>query len=274
MDPLVPEVATIRKITPETASADVKTFEVQPDESEVFSYEPGQYAMLSVFGVGECPVSITSTYEPGAPLEFSIKEVGRVTGALHEAQVGHKIGVRGPYGNHFPVKQWQGRRLLFIGGGIGLAPLRSLINYCVRSRENFGELQLVYGARSPKDLCFKEELFDNWPEVSGMQVHLTVDAAGDDWDGEVALVPDFLEELSFSPDDTIAVTCGPPIMIRFTIEALKRMGFADHKIVTTLEIKMQCGVGNCGRCNIGDKYVCVDGPVFTYQELSSLPQEY
>ncbi len=273
-NPLVPQVATIEKIITETDSGDVRTFIVEMDSRESFSYRPGQCAMLSVFGVGESMISICSNYSARGPLHFSVKRVGRVTSALHEAEPGHKIGVRGPYGNAFPVDEWKGRDLLFIGGGIGLAPLRSLVNHCLDARDDFGHIDILYGARSPGDLCFKRELRDNWPLAEDADVHLTVDAADEDWDGAVALVPHRLEELAPSPGGTVAITCGPPIMIKFTIEALKRLGFADDQIVTTLEMKMQCGVGICGRCNIGGRYVCVDGPVFTYEQLRSLPQEY
>ncbi|MFO8060518.1 MAG: FAD/NAD(P)-binding protein [Bacillota bacterium] len=273
-NPLVPQVATIENIIAETDSGDVKTFTVTVDEGEVFSYRPGQCAMLSVFGAGESMISICSNYRPAGPLEFGVKRVGRVTSALHEAEPGHKIGVRGPYGNGFPTEEWKGRNLLFIGGGIGLAPLRALINHCLDAREDFEAIDILYGARSPGDLCFRRELRDHWPKIPGVNVHLTVDQAEEDWDGAVALVPHRLEEIAPSPEDAVAVTCGPPIMIKFTIEALKRLGFADAQIVTTLEMKMQCGVGICGRCNIGGKYVCVDGPVFTYEQLRDLPQEY
>lgn len=273
-NPLVPKLATIREIIPETSAQDVKTFVVEPDDGDVFSYRPGQCAMLSVFGVGESMISITSTHRRKGPFEFSVKRAGRVTGALHEAEVGHKIGVRGPYGNSFPVEEWKGKNLLFIGGGIGLAPLRSLINYCLDTRQDFEKVDILYGARTPGDLCFKREIFENWPKAEGAAVHLTVDAGDPSWTGAVALVPHYLEELGPCPENTVAVTCGPPIMIKFTLQSLKKLGFEDNQIVTTLELKMQCGIGKCGRCNIGEKYVCVDGPVFTYEELRQMPEEY
>ncbi len=271
-NPLMPQVAEIIEIVPETEDGDVKTFVVENEGG--FAYRPGQCAMLSVLGVGECMISISSNHIEGAPLEFSVQRVGRVTDALHDLEVGHRVGVRGPYGNAFPLDDWKGKNLLFIGGGIGLAPLRPVINRCLQRRDDFGEMQLIYGARSPGNLCFKRELYDNWAEDPDIDVALTVDEGDDDWDGAVALVPHYLEELAPASEDTVAITCGPPIMIRFTIEALKRLGFADDDIVTTLELKMQCGVGKCGRCNIGSKYVCVDGPVFTYEQLKSVPQEY
>lgn len=272
MNPLTPRVATIRDIIAETD--DVKTFVIEPDAGDTFPYHPGQCAMLSVFGIGEAMISITSTAARRGPLEFSVKRVGRVTGALHEAEPGHKVGVRGPYGNWFAVETWEGRNLLFVGGGIGLAPLRALINHCLDARQLYGRVEIVYGARSPRDLCFKREIMENWPRVEDVGVHLTVDAAADGWPGAVALVPHFLEQLNPSPEGTVAITCGPPVMIKYTLQSLKKLGFADDQIVTTLELKMQCGVGKCGRCNIGSKYVCLDGPVFTYEQLKQLPQEY
>ncbi|MFW5955707.1 MAG: hydrogenase, partial [Rhodothermales bacterium] len=164
--------------------------------------------------------------------------------------------------------------LLFIGGGIGLAPLRSLIEHCIRHRERFGHMHIVYGAASPKDLVFKRELFEVWPQQADLRVDVTVDAADEGWDGPVGFVPPFLEELDPTPAGKIAITCGPPIMIRFVIQTLTKMGYARDAIITTLEKRMKCGIGKCGRCNIGSTYVCLDGPVFSLDELDELPQEY
>jgi NAD(P)H-flavin reductase len=272
---LIPRVATIESIRPETAAGDVKTFVVSIDGLEgTFGHRPGQCAMLSWFGAGECMISITSSPTRGPQLEFAVKSTGRVTGVLHEAEPGQKVGIRGPYGNGFPVEQWYGKRLLFVGGGIGLAPLRSVINYCLDRRELFGAIDIVYGARSPGDLCFKDELFAAWPAAPDARVHLTVDRGDDGWNGPVGFVPPFLAELAPSPEGTVAVTCGPPVMIKLVLGVLERLGFADDQIITTLELKMQCGVGKCGRCNVGSKYVCKDGPVFSLKELKGLPAEY
>ena len=275
MKPLVPAMATVKEIVPETGSGDVKTFRLEFDEpKDRFSHRPGQCAMVSVFGAGECMISISSDPLSEGPLGISVKRAGKVTGALHELEPGAKVGLRGPYGNGFPVESWHGKNLLFIGGGIGLAPLRSLITYCLHHRERFGDFQVVYGARSPQDLCFKKDLFEAWSGRDDMRLDVTVDAGDRDWKGPVGLVPHFLEGLEPSPKDTIAVTCGPPIMIKFVLQSLEKLGFEDDQVVTTLELKMQCGVGKCGRCNIGPKYVCIDGPVFSLKELKALPQEY
>ncbi len=272
-NPLFPRVVVVEEIRRETP--DVKTFRVvAPDGGELFDYKPGQCAMLSLFPVGEALFSITSSPTRRGFLEFSIKETGMVTRALHEIEAGTKLGLRGPYGNSFPTELLKGKDLLFIGGGIALAPLRSLINYCLDNRDDYGRVDIIYGARSSKDLVQKVELFENWPRVRDTHVHLTVDVKSDDWDGNVGFVPAFLEQLNPSPEGKVTITCGPPIMIKFVLESLARMGYQPENIITTLEMKMKCGVGKCGRCNIGDKYVCKDGPVFSLAELQQMPNEF
>jgi NAD(P)H-flavin reductase len=269
-NPLIPTAGKIIKIVTETP--DVKTFHVTTAQGKPFTPMPGQLGMLSLLQVGEAMFSITS--QGPEHLEFAIKKTGLLTDALHEAEEGQAVGVRGPYGNGFPVEMCQGKDLLFIGGGIGLAPVRSLINYCMEHRSDFGKIQIIYGSRSPADLCFKTDLFENWPKAKNTRVDITVDRGDDDWTGNVGFVPAFLEELNPSPKGTIAVTCGPPIMIKFVLQALDRMGFSPEQIVTTLEMRMKCGIGKCGRCNIGSCYVCLDGPVFRLAELQNLPNEY
>ena len=274
---LVPEVATILEIRDETANGDTKTFKVQVDNPEgAFKHLPGQCAMISLFGVGEVMISITSSPTRGWPLELCIKRAGRVTGALHDAQIGDKVGLRGPYGNVFPVEDWKGKNLVFIAGGFALAPVRCLIDYCLAHRDWFKHIDIIYGARSPGDLCFKSDIFDRWTKERDTTVSLTVDRADEagTWKGAVGFVPAFVEQLKPSPKDTIAVTCGPPIMIKFVLQVLPKLGFTDEQTFTTLELKMQCGVGKCGRCNIGDKYVCVDGPVFNLSQIKELPSEF
>ncbi|MFA5536314.1 MAG: FAD/NAD(P)-binding protein [Bacillota bacterium] len=268
--PLLPVVGKVIKIVEETP--DVKTFHVTSDEGKPFTPMPGQLGMVSLLPVGEAMFSVT-TQGPDH-LEFAIKKAGTLTGVLHEIEVGQAIGVRGPYGNGFPIDLFKGKDIVFIGGGIGLAPVRSMINYCVENRDNFGKLNIIYGARSPEDLCFKEDLFENWLKVRDTQVHVTVDKGDDNWKGNVGFVPAFLEEINPTPENTIALTCGPPIMIKFVLQSLAKMNFQPEQIVTTLEMRMKCGVGKCGRCNIGSKYVCLDGPVFTLAELNEMPSEY
>ncbi len=267
----LPHLATIIEIeaqTPDTTMLRVTLDD--PTLAQSFTYRPGQFAELSIFGVGECPISIASTPTRKGFLEFCVRAVGQVTNALHELDVGSKIGVRGPYGNPFPLSELEGRNLLFIGGGIGLAPLRSLINYVLDNRDHYGEVELIYGARSPQDLAFKDEL-KLWDEQEGVTVYLTVDRGDERWRGPVGFVPSFLREIAPSPQEKVAFTCGPPIMIKLVMEALEEMGFPPDHMVTTLEMKMKCGVGKCGRCNIGSRYICRDGPVFTLEQLKALP---
>ncbi|KKM12307.1 hydrogenase [Clostridiales bacterium PH28_bin88] len=270
VNPLVPVVGKIIKIVQETP--DVKTFHVTTESGKPFTPMPGQLGMLSLVPVGEAMFSITS--QGPDHLEFAIKKTGILTDALHEAVEGQAVAVRGPYGNGFPIEMCKGKDLLFIGGGIGLAPVRSLINYCVEHREDFGHIQIIYGARSPADLCFKEDLFTNWPKAPNCRVDVTVDKGDGQWMGPVGFVPAFLEQLNPSPEGKVTVTCGPPIMIKFVLQSLAKMGYTPDQIITTLEMRMKCGIGKCGRCNIGSCYVCLDGPVFTLEQLNNMPNEY
>ena len=187
---------------------------------------------------------------------------------------GQQITLRGPYGNGFPVDtDFAGKDLLFIAGGIGLAPLHSVINYCRHYRQNYGKIDIVYGSRSREDLVDFQEILEQWCAEEGISVHLTIDRAQEGWDGHVGFVPNYVKELGFSTDKTV-VMCGPPVMIKFTLAGLTELGFAKEQIYTTMELKMKCGLGKCGRCNIGAKYVCKDGPVFRFDELDALPDEY
>ncbi|MBC7344217.1 MAG: FAD/NAD(P)-binding protein [Clostridia bacterium] len=269
-NPLVPQVGRIIKIIDE--APDVKTFHVTTEKGKPFSPMPGQLAMLSLPQVGEAMFSVT--WQGENHLEFAIKKIGVLTEALHEAVEGQMVGIRGPYGNGFPVEDMKGKDILFIGGGIGLAPIRSLINYCAEHRKDFGHMWIIYGARSPADLCFKKELFEEWPRIENCRVDVTVDKGDENWKGPEGFVPAFLEQLNPSPEGKIAVTCGPPIMIKFVLQALDRMGYKPEQIITTLEMRMKCGIGKCGRCNLGSLYVCLDGPVFTLAQLNELPSEY
>lgn len=272
-NPYLPSPARIEEVRAETP--DTNTFKVvlcEDDCRDDFAYRCGQFAEVSVFGVGEAPFSITSSPTRPGYLEFSIKRMGRVTCALHEMIGGEQIGVRGPYGNSFPVEEWKGKRLLFIGGGIGLAPLRSAINYCLDNRAHYGDMDIIYGARSPADLVFKAEL-EQWTQRDDMRLHLTVDRGDDEWQGRVGFVPALLAEVSPSPQGVVAITCGPPIMIRLVLQELAQLGFSDEQMVTTMEMRMKCGIGKCGHCNIGRSYVCVDGPVYTYAQLEQLGGE-
>mgnify|MGYP003266415786 FL=1 len=273
-DTLIPQVGVVTDVYSDTA--DVKTFRVEkPGGGKLFEHLPGQCAILSVPGKGEAIFSITSSPTNEKYMEFSIKRCGCITDFLHfEVEAGQEIAVRGPYGNHFPVEdKLLGKDLLFIAGGIGLAPLRSVINYMLDKRGDYGSIDIVYGARSKEDFVRYEELTQVWPQRENTRVHLTIDRPQEGWNGNVGFVPDFLKQLDFTPDKTVLL-CGPPIMIKLCLKALTEMGFKKSQVYTTLELRMKCGVGKCGRCNIGRKYVCKDGPVFSCDELDCMPDEY
>ena len=268
--PYLGEVTDIRIDTP-----DVKTFRVlTPDGVKPFEHMPGQCAMLSIPGVGEAMFSITSSPTNREYMEFSIKKCGCLTEWLHAMDVGQQITIRGPYGKPFPVEtELKGKDLLFIAGGIGLAPLRSVINYVRDNRGNYGSVQIVYGARSKDDLVDYNEIISEWMADDGVEVNLTIDREQEGWDGHVGFIPNFVKELNPDLKKTVLM-CGPPVMIKFTLQGLMELGFEKTQVYTTMELKMKCGVGKCGRCNIGDKYVCKDGPVFRFDELDELPDEY
>lgn len=272
-DKLVPIPAVVTEIRTETP--DVKTFRVVGlDGSNCFDHMPGQCAMLTVPGVGEAMFSITSSPTETGYKDFSIKRCGTLTDYLHSMEVGQEIGIRGPYGKPFPVDtEFKGQNLLFIAGGIGLAPLHSVINYVRANRENYGTVDILYGSRSADDLVDFDEIKNVWEKEDGINVYLTIDREQEGWDGHVGFVPSYLKELAFEANRT-AIICGPPIMIKFVLAALIEMGFDKTQVYTTLELKMKCGIGKCGRCNVGSKYVCKDGPVFRFDELDELPDEY
>lgn len=272
-DTLIPVVGVVTDIRQDTP--DVKTFRVVgKDGKKLFEHIPGQCAMLSVPGVSEAMISITSSPTNKEYMEFSVKKCGCLSTWLHEMDVGQQITVRGPYGNGFPVDtELKGKDLLFIAGGIGLAPLRSVINYVRDKRSDYGSVQIVYGSRSKADLVDYQEIIDEWMKTERVEVNLTIDNPQDDWDGHVGFIPNYVKELNPDIRKTILM-CGPPIMIKFTLNGLKELGFKDTQVYTTMELRMKCGIGKCGRCNIGDKYVCKDGPVFRFDQLGELPSEY
>ncbi|MCC8043483.1 MAG: FAD/NAD(P)-binding protein [Oscillospiraceae bacterium] len=272
---LIPKVGVITDIRIDTP--DVKTFRVVgTDGKKLFEHIPGQCAMVSVPGVGEGMFSITSSPTNTEFMEFSIKRCGCLTTVLHALEEGQQITVRGPYGNGFPVEdpeKLKGKDLLFVAGGIGLAPLRSVINYVRDKRENYGKVQIVYGSRSKDDLVDYKEILDEWMATPDFDVYLTIDREQEGWDGHVGFVPNYVKELTPDLGKTVLM-CGPPVMIKFTLAGLKELGFKETQVFTTMELRMKCAIGKCGRCNIGNKYVCKDGPVFSFDQLSELPSEY
>jgi len=240
---------------------------------DAFAFRSGQFAMYSAFGAGECPLCIASPPTRTDSIECTFRMAGRVTRELADVEPGDTIGFRGPYGNCFPTEEWEGRNLVFVAGGIGLPPVRCVICEALDRRDRYGDITIVYGARTIADLVYKREL-DEWRRRSDVRLITTVDPGGETpgWDGEVGFVPAVLDKAGPSSDNAVAVVCGPPVMIRFAIESLRRIGFGPDCIYTTLENRMKCGVGKCGRCNVGSLYVCKDGPVFTAQQIANLPE--
>jgi len=272
-NPYLPDLATVVEVIEETEN--IKTFRVKINNEErmkTFSFEPGQVGQLSVFGTGESTFVINSPPTRMDYLQFSVMRTGEVTGKFHALPVGAQVGVRAPLGNCFPYQEMKGRNIVFIGGGIGMAPLRTLLLFMLDNRKDYGDITLLYGARSPNDMAYSYEL-PEWLGRKDLATVLTIDNEAPGWEHWVGLIPNVLLEMAPNPENAVAVTCGPPIMIKFTLQALKKLGFEDDQIVTTLEKRMKCGVGICGRCNIGTSYVCKDGPVYTYAQLKQLPSE-
>jgi NAD(P)H-flavin reductase len=272
-NPYIPHLVELKEVREEVGGEErpVKTFKVVFIEGLAFDYKPGQCGMLGMLGKGESMLAICSSPTMKGYLEFGVLKMGKVTSALHQAEVGDMLTVRGPYGNGFPVEDWKRKNIVFIGGGIGLTPLRSLIYYTIDKREDYERLDLIYGARTSADLCYKKELFE-MEKREDINVHLSIDIEEEGWTRYVGFVPSNLLEVKPSAENTIAITCGPPIMIRFVVQNLLKLGFKDDSIYTTLEKRMKCGIGKCGRCNIGNLYVCKDGPVFSYSMLKNLPE--
>ncbi|MBR6144205.1 MAG: FAD/NAD(P)-binding protein [Treponema sp.] len=269
----IPYVGVIKEMFDETP--DVKSFRVVGlDGKKLFEHKPGQCAMLIVPGVGESMISITSSPTVQEYMQFSIKKCGCVTTWLHNAQPGQQIAIRGPIGNGFPVDTtFKGKDILVIAGGIGLAPVHSVVDYMLAHRSDYGRIQVIYGSRSKQDLVFLKQLQEEWAHAPNLDLNLTIDRAQDDWNGHVGFVPPYVTEMNPDPSMTV-IMCGPPILIHLSLDALKKLGFKDENVFTTLEMRMKCGIGKCGRCNVGNKFVCKDGPVFSFTQLAELPGEY
>ncbi len=234
-----------------------------------FDFSPGQFMMLSVPGCGEAPISISSSATPKKHIVLTIRRVGKLTETIHTFKKGDVIGLRGPYGNGFPFKRMVKKDLFFIAGGIGMAPLHSLIAHCFSNRDQYGKMNILYGSRNMSEICFLQDL-EEWQKDTGTSCLLTVDEADDSWSGKVGLVTEFLGQFSRDPAKELAFICGPSIMIRFVIEGLRKQGCADKNLYTTLERQMKCGVGLCGHCHFDHRLICADGPVYSADELGDL----
>ncbi|HOZ48802.1 MAG TPA: FAD/NAD(P)-binding protein [Candidatus Hydrogenedentes bacterium] len=267
------EVIEVKQHTVDVKSVKIKFRD--PERAARFSYEVGQFGMFSLFGMGESTFNICSSSNWKDHIEFCFRKTGRVTEAFWQIDEGDTIGFRGPYGNSYPMEEWEGKNLIFIGGGIAMPPIRCAVWYALESREKYGNITVVYGARTTKDLVFEDEL-DQWAEYKDVRVIRCVDPGGEtpEWTYEVGLVPNVLRDAQIPADNTVALVIGPPIMIKFTLPVLDQMGIAPASIYSSLENRMKCGVGKCGRCNCGPVYVCKEGPIFSFEQLSKLPSDF
>lgn len=279
-NPYLPMPVTIRKITIENEAKDLKTFDLVFDnknDAERFNYICGQFAELSVNGAGESPIGIASSPMDKEAIQFTVKRypTGVVTSILHNLSEGDKIGIRGPFGNGFPMKDFKGSNLVIAGGGFALTTLRSLTKYILheKNRSHFEELTVMVAARDPGEMLYKYDL-EEWSKRDDIKLVRTIDKEVKGWAGKVGFAAPVLKEIAPSPKNAYAIVCGPPIMIKTCIAVLLELGFKSNQIFNSLEMRMKCGIGKCGRCNIGPKYVCKDGPVFSYAQLERLPQEY
>lgn len=265
--------AEIEEIRNETF--DTKTFKVRITDKELrnsFSYKQGQFMEVSLLGAGEAPISITSSPSRKGFLEFCIRAAGKVTKSIHSLKKGDSLYLRGPYGNSFPFEEIKGKNIYFVAGGIGLAPLRSLINMVFDNRKDFKHIKILYGAKTPDELCFKDEL-EEWKKIPDTEVWLTVDTPCEGWDCRIGVVTELWKDTHVHPENAVSIVCGPPIMMKFVTMKLTESGFKDKDIIMTLERYMKCGIGKCGHCNIGEKFVCIDGPVFTYEQIEKMPKK-
>ncbi|OYT26670.1 MAG: hydrogenase [Candidatus Altiarchaeales archaeon ex4484_96] len=258
--------ATVEVLDVISESHDVLTLRLDVKKT---SHMPGQFMMLSVFGFGEIPVSVSSSPTITDYIDLSVKKTGSVTSVVHETQPGDTVGLRGPYGRGFPVDEVGDNDLLFMGGGIGLAPLRSFIDYIRDKRDDFNDVSVLYGARTADDMVFRGE-FNDWRSM--FNLHLIADMECEGWYGRVGYVSELLSEVTLDTENTIAIVCGPSIMMKCVVGELKKLWYPDDKIILSFERRMKCGIGKCGHCNIGDKIVCIDGPVFSFDEVRDSPE--
>ena len=265
-----PEIATVARV--ERLGEKEKVFEISLPGGRPLGHKPGQFVQVSALGVGEAPISVSSSpSRSNGSFELAIREVGNVTVALHRMEPSSKVGIRGPFGTSFPIADMVGEDILFVAGGIGLFPLRSFINEVLDKRRGFGRVTILYGARSPAERMFVDEL-EQWKDRDDVEYHETVDSADDSWQGNVGVITTLFPKISIDPARTYCVVVGPPVMYRFVIQAAKDKGLPNDRIILSLERRMKCGVGKCGHCQINGVYVCRDGPVFRYSDILYLPE--
>lgn len=272
----IPISVKVDKVITESDDKTLRTYDlVFCNGDERFDYMPGQFCQLSIMGKGESPLGIASSPTEKDFLRFTVNRVGVVTTAIHYLQEGDMVGLRGPLGNHYPVEKFKGENIVIISGGFAFTTLRSLTVFLLdpKNRSDYKDITLIYGAREPDLLIYKNEL-EEWEKRDDINVHLTIDKQVDGWNKLVGFVPDITRKIAPSSKNTWVVVCGPPIMIKYTLPVLTDLGFPPERIYTSLERRMKCGIGKCGRCNIGSKYVCLDGPVFSLDELEELPEHY
>lgn len=278
-NPYLPYPVRIDSVITETTDRNLKTFKLvflNPEDEAKFAYAPGQFALLSVAGQGEIPIGIASSPTEKGFIKFTVNKVGKVTSFLHNMEAGDVMGVRGPMGKSYPWETLENKNLVIVGGGFAFTTLRSSIVYMLdpANRPRFGKIDVVYGARHPGLLLYKEELAA-WEQRQDIDMHITVDGTNDPhWQYNVGFVPTITKQKAPTASDAYAIICGPPIMIKFTLPVLTELGYPPDRIISSLEMRMKCGIGICGRCNLGTEYVCKDGPVFTLEKLSRLPSEY
>ena len=246
-------------------SPTIKSFVIKPDED--FKFETGQFVELTLPGVGEAPFTPSSSPAETEQMEISIMKAGRITNLLHQCKKGQKVGIRGPFGNGYPIEKFLGKEVYIIGGGVGLAPIRSLFLTVIDRIKDFKSVVCRFGARTPEDLIFKKSLFGNWQKINGVDMKLTVDKANGQWKGNIGVVTTILAKDDVNPDNAVAIVCGPPIMMKYVTLELLGLNFAPENIYLSMEKNMSCGIGKCGHCMLGKYYVCKDGPVFTYEQL-------
>lgn len=270
-DPMVPETAVIARV--KTLTDNEKLFGIELSNSRCLGHKPGQFVELTVFGVGEAPISICSVSNGGNDIELCVRAAGNVTNALHRLSPGAAVAIRGPYNRGFPIERMRGHDLILVAGGLGLAPLRSLIQHVGINRDNYGRVIILYGAREPAELLFTDE-YDAWRIEYGFDVRITVDRADDGWQENTGVVTKLMQELPIDPRQTYAAVCGPPVMYKFVVDELKKLKVPDDRIFLSFERRMECGIGKCQHCAIGSKLVCVDGPVFNLREVRDLKEAF